>query len=100
MAVNGLVAILQGLREDVVKNIRTMDRIVKTLVETNVLLSKAMDWVTRFKNVLDGNEEEEKRREERRQEADRGREEERKREHEEDRRREERRREAEGRDGE
>ena len=60
VAVNGLVATLQGPREDVVKNIRTTDRIVKTLGETNVLLSKAMDWMTRLKNVLDGNQKEEK----------------------------------------
>ena len=98
VAVNGLVAALQGLREDVVKNTRTMDRVEKTLVETNILLSKAMDSITRLKNVLDGNEKEEKRREERRQDADRRREEERRREREEDRRREERRREAERRD--
>ena len=97
VAVNGLVAALQGLREDVVKNTRPMNRVEKTLVETNILLSKAMDSMTRLKNVLDGNEKEEKRREERRQEADRRREEER-REREEDRRREERRREAERRD--
>ena len=98
IAVNGLVAALHGLREDMVKNTKTMDRMEKTLVETNVLLSKAMDSMTRLKNVLDGNEKEEKRREERRQEADRRREEERRREREEDRRREERRREAERRD--
>ena len=98
VAVNGLVAALQGLREDMVKNTRTMERMEKTLVETNVLLSKTMDSMTRLKNVLEGNEKEEKRREERRQEADRRREEERKREREEDRRREERRREAERRD--
>ena len=98
IAVNGLVAALHGLREDMVKNTRTMDRMEKTLVETNVLLSKAMDSMTRLKNVLEGNEKEEKRREERRQEADRRREEERRREREEDRRREERRREAERRD--
>ena len=68
VAVNGLVAALQGLREDVVKNTRTMDRVEKTLVETNILLSKAMDSITRLKNVLDGNEKEEKegRREDRR----------------------------------
>ena len=98
IAVNGLVAALHGLREDMVKNTRTMDRMEKTLVEANVLLSKAMDSMTRLKNVLDGNEKEEKRKEERRQEADRRREEERRREREEDRRREERRREAERRD--
>ncbi|MEW8548314.1 MAG: hypothetical protein AB2693_32825 [Candidatus Thiodiazotropha sp.] len=98
VAVNGLVEAIQGLREDVAKGAKTTQRIEKALVESNVMMSKMMDIMTRLKNTLDNNEKEERRREERRQEADRRREEERRREREEDRRREDRRRESERRD--
>lgn len=73
VAVNGLVAELQGLREDVTKSTRKMVRVDTARIETDVFLSKTMDSMTR----LNGNEKEEKRKEERRLEADRRKEEER-----------------------